>query len=74
MKALNKRAVELFRQCALPVKSPGEMTVEKYMNAMAIDKKTVNGTIKFVLLEALGKAIVTSDYDPELLKQTLLEC
>jgi len=72
--SVKQRAVELFKQCTLPVKSPDDMTVEKYMNAMAIDKKTINGSIKFVLLEALGKAIVTSDYDPELLKQTLLEC
>jgi len=71
---VKKRAVNLLKQCALPVKSPAEMTIEKYMNTMAIDKKTINGEIKFVLLEELGKAIVTSNYDPELLKQTLSEC
>lgn len=71
--SVKKRAVDLLKQCALPVNSPAEMTIEKYMNAMAIDKKTIGGKIKFVLLEKLGKAIVTSNYDPELLKQTLSE-
>ena len=43
------------------------------MNAMAIDKKTLNGTIRLVLLKSLGKAIVTADYEPALLKKTLTE-
>ncbi len=47
------------------------MTVEQYMYAMAIDKKAVNGSIKFVLLKELGQAFVTADYDPDLLAQTL---
>lgn len=72
--SVKQRTISLLEKCALPVHSPAEMSIEQYMNAMAIDKKTVNGTIKFVLLEALGKAIVTSNYDPELLDQTLTEC
>jgi len=71
---VKQRTVDILKRCALPVKSPTEMSIDKYMDAMAIDKKAVDGTIKFVLLQALGKAIVTSDYDPVLLKQTLLEC
>ena len=68
---VKKRVVALLQKCNLPVNSPTEMTVEQYMHGMSIDKKTINGTIKFVLLEKLGKAIITSDYDPELLEQTL---
>lgn len=71
---VKQRTVSLLENCALPVTSPADMSIEQYMNAMAIDKKTVNGTIKFILLKALGKAIVTSDYDPELLVQTLSNC
>lgn len=71
---VKQRTTNLLEQCSLPVKSPHSMSIADYMDTMAIDKKTVNGTIKFVLLEALGKAIVTADYDPELLQQTLSEC
>ena len=71
---VKQRTINILKNCSLPVKSPEEMTIDKYMNAMAIDKKAIDGNIKFVLLETLGKAVVTSDYNPELLKQTLLEC
>ena len=69
---VKSRIISLLEKCNLPVKSPPEMSVEQYMHGMSIDKKTINGTIKFVLLEKLGKAVITSDYDPELLEQTLI--
>ncbi len=71
---VKQRTIKLLEQCSLPVKAPQSMSTTDYMDTMAIDKKTVNGRIKFVLLEALGKAIVTADYDPDLLQQTLSEC
>jgi 3-dehydroquinate synthase len=72
--SVKQRTVKLLEKSALPVKSPAEMTIDKYMNAMAIDKKTLDGTIKLILLKALGEAIITSDYDADLLKQTLTQC
>ena len=68
---VKQRTINLLEKSALPVKSPPEMTIEQYMNAMAVDKKTINGTIKLVLLKKLGEAIISSDYEPELLEQTL---
>ena len=72
--SVKQRTIELLQKAALPVKSPDDMTPEKYMEIMAIDKKVDRGIIKFVLLKALGEAIVTSDYDAELLQQTLKNC
>lgn len=69
--SIKQRTIDLLQQANLPVTSPSSMTVEQYMTAMSIDKKVNNGTIKFILLKGLGDAIVTSDYDPALLKQTL---
>lgn len=71
---VKQRTVNLLENSALPVKSPKDMTVDQYMNAMAIDKKTIDGRIKLVLLKALGSAIITSDYEADLLKQTLSHC
>jgi len=71
---VRQRTIALLEEFALPVNPPAEMTVEQYMQAMAIDKKTVDGKIRFVLLQALGKAIVTADYDPDLLAATLAGC
>ena len=38
---------------------------------MAVDKKVKAGVINLVLLNAIGNALVSSEYDRELLKQTL---
>jgi 3-dehydroquinate synthase len=71
---VKQRTIHLLEKSALPVKSPAEMTIDQYMNAMAIDKKTLNGAIKLVLLKKLGEAFICSDYKPELLEQTLNNC
>ena len=70
---VKQRTISLLEQANLPVRSPSEMSVDDYMQAMAIDKKTLNGIINLVLLKKLGEAIVTSDYDPALLKKTIEE-
>jgi len=71
---VKQRTIDILDKAALPIKSPPSMSADDYMNAMAIDKKTLDGTIKLVLLKALGKAIITADYETELLKQTLNQC
>jgi 3-dehydroquinate synthase len=68
---VKQRAVALLKKAGLPVKPPEQMTPGQYMDIMAIDKKVDRGVIKFVLLKQLGEAIVTADYQPELLQQTL---
>jgi 3-dehydroquinate synthase len=69
-----QRAVAILKRANLPVKPPQNMTLDQYMDIMAIDKKVDQGIIKLVLLNQLGKAIISGDYDPELLKQTLQQC
>ncbi|MFV2032617.1 MAG: 3-dehydroquinate synthase, partial [Gammaproteobacteria bacterium] len=69
--SVKQRTIALLQQSSLPVTPPPEMTPERYMSAMAIDKKTVDGQIKLVLLKGLGEAFLTADYDPKLLQKTL---
>jgi 3-dehydroquinate synthase len=71
---VKQRTIDLLEKSALPVKSPSEMTPDDYMSAMAIDKKTLDGKIKLILLKKLGEAIISSDYDRDLLEQTLSQC
>lgn len=66
-----QRVVSLLKAANLPVNGPEGMSVESYMERMAVDKKALAGTIRFILLEGLGQAFVTSDYPPELLRQVL---
>lgn len=68
---VKQRTINLLKKAGLPVSSPPEMSIEKYMDAMSIDKKVDRGIIKFILLKNMGEAIATSEYDPVLLTQTL---
>ncbi len=65
------RTRALIAQANLPVAPPDDMTAERFMELMAVDKKVQNGDIRLVLLKAIGDAIVTADYPPEALRQLL---
>jgi 3-dehydroquinate synthase len=69
--ALRKRSIDLLSRAGLPVSPPANISVEQYLDVMAIDKKTLDGNIRLVLLRALGEAFVTADYSHEKLQQTL---
>jgi 3-dehydroquinate synthase len=68
---VRQRGVALLKQAGLPVNPPPEMTVGQFLDAMAIDKKNVDGKIKLVLLRALGEAYITDEYSHDKLLQTL---
>lgn len=68
-----ERIRDLFKRAKLPVRGP-RMSVEKYQELMGLDKKVVSGKIRFVLLEALGRSVMTSDVAEVLLKETLEAC
>ena len=55
----------------LPAIPPTDIGVEQYLDLMASDKKAEQGRIRFILLQAIGRAMVTADADPDLLEQTL---
>jgi 3-dehydroquinate synthase len=55
----------------LPTRSPLNMDYAKFMKYMEVDKKVEGGNIRLVLLDAIGKAFITSDYDDDLLQQTI---
>jgi 3-dehydroquinate synthase len=69
--SVRERSVDLLRRAGLPVSPPDGITTAQYLDVMAIDKKSVDGRIKLVLLRALGEAFVSADYDHEKLLQTL---
>lgn len=69
------RAAALFEKAKLPIFPPSadEMSNQAFLDLMAGDKKVRAGTIRLVLLKALGEAYVTGDYSREFLEQTLTE-
>lgn len=63
------RIRKLFEQAGLPVAAPA-LGKDRYLQLMGLDKKVQGGRIRFVLLKAIGGAVV-SEAPPELLRQTL---
>jgi 3-dehydroquinate synthase len=47
------------------------MSEQRFLDLMAVDKKAVDSGLRLVLLKAIGTAVVTADYRPELLSATL---
>lgn len=65
-----KRVLNLLVRAKLPTKAPADMSPQTFVELMGVDKKVLDGRLRLVLLSAMGKAIVTSDIDPQLLAQT----
>jgi 3-dehydroquinate synthase len=57
----------------LPVHPPRDMTSADFMRLMSVDKKVVDGTIRLVLLRAIGEAVISSDFDRSRLDEMLAE-
>ncbi len=56
------RIEDLYQRAGLPTTPPPAMGPPQFLELMARDKKNVGGHIRLVLLEAAGRAVVTSDY------------
>jgi len=69
-----KRVTQLLARARLPVCGPDSLTVERYLELMAVDKKTQAGKLRLVLLRELGKAFICDSFDEDKLKQTLESC
>ena len=64
------RLQKLIEAAGLPV-APPRVGAEAMMNAMGMDKKVLGKQLRFVVLERLGAADVTSDYDSSRLDRVL---
>lgn len=67
------RIKELLIAAGLPVSTPEGMTTDQFMSLMSVDKKVQDGHIRLVLLQGIGKAIISDDYSAAKLAETLLE-
>jgi 3-dehydroquinate synthase len=60
-------------QAGLPVDPPQGLSEERFLELMAVDKKVLEGRLRLVLLRGIGDACVTDDFDPALLRATLVK-
>jgi 3-dehydroquinate synthase len=70
--AVKERLRDLVARAGLPLKAP-RIGAAKALELMQMDKKVIAGAVRLVLLEKLGRAIVTAQYSKAALDATLAE-
>jgi 3-dehydroquinate synthase len=70
--ALQGRIKSLLTRAGLPTDAP-RIGAARALELMRMDKKVLAGTVRLVLLERLGKAVVTGRYPGKMLEATLDE-
>lgn len=68
------RVRALVEGAGLPARGPANLPPERYLELMAVDKKVSAGQIRFVLLEAIGRAVLRADINPQLVQAAIAAC
>ena len=63
--------VDLLTRANLPVTPPAGLSPEEFMRLMAVDKKVVNGQLRLVLLESIGRATISDTFHQQNLRDCL---
>lgn len=61
----------LIHAARLPVDPPAELSPQRFRELMAVDKKVQDGRLRLVLMQGIGHSLVTGDFDPSKLDETL---
>ena len=64
------RLSALLERASLPVEAP-RMELERWLTLLGRDKKVDRGHLRLVLLRALGRAVITADFDQRVLEAVL---
>ena len=68
-----QRIEAITTRAGLPIRAPAALESERMLELMAVDKKALAGRIRLVLLQAIGRAVMTDAYDPAALRAVLNE-
>ena len=66
-----ERVDNILDMAMLPTRAPHHMDFDHFLELMTVDKKVRAGKINFVLFNKLGDAMVTNDFDHNLLRATV---
>ncbi len=66
-----ERVVQLIERAGLPSWAPGNLSASRLGELMAVDKKVLDGRLRLVLLKGVGEALVSDEFDPGKLRETL---
>ena len=64
------RIQRLLARCGLPIQAPA-FPVEHYLQAMARDKKVLDGALRLVLVQKIGQAAIHRNIPVDLIRQTI---
>ncbi len=68
------RINHMIEASGLPRLGPAAVSSERMWELMAIDKKVLAGKVRLILLDAIGRATITSNFGADLLAATLESC
>jgi 3-dehydroquinate synthase len=72
MNAASVARIEAILQAMnLPTRIPQDVTAERMLELMKVDKKVQAGKVRLILMKGIGQALVVDDYPADILQQTL---
>ncbi len=66
-----ERTKNIISRAQLPIICP-KIPLDDFLGFMSHDKKVLNGQLRLVLMKQLGQAVITKEFDVELMKQAIL--
>ncbi len=68
---ITDRIEKMLLKLNLPVALPDDLDPEKMRELMSVDKKAKDGMLFLILLKGIGEAVVTDEFNEDLLMETL---
>ncbi len=68
---VTERIENMLLKLNLPVALPDNFDPERMRELMSVDKKAKDGVLFLILLKDIGDAVVTDEFDEDLLMETL---
>lgn len=66
-----ERIIAIFKKANLPVATPANLSSQKFIEVMAVDKKNIDGKIRVILLKKIGQATLPVEVSIKQLQATL---
>lgn len=67
------RVIDILERANLPITAPEQMSADKFIELMSLDKKVSDGVLKLVLYKSMGNAVISKDYTDAILRETIAE-
>jgi len=66
-----ERVRRLISAAALPVEAPGELSSDRFLELMAVDKKVQDGILRLVLMKGMGHSVISDEASSEQIRHVL---